>query len=106
MALLSSSEILQDSMPEEERMRAPISDQSTASPNWFLAGYSLEASLRRLDSLIPAFTLGLCLYYFQMFTQLAGLLNCIDIIHLDISSTQKQFRWERNWLLRIRAPWN
>lgn len=77
-----------------------------ASPSWLLAGYSLEASSRRLDTLIPAFALGLYLYYFQMFTQLAALLNCLDIIHLDISSAQKQFRWERNWLLRIRAPQN
>lgn len=87
-------------------MHARVSDQSAASPNGLLAGYTLGALPRRLDALIPAFALGLCLYYFQMFTQLAGLLNCIDIIHLDISSTQKRFRWERDWLLRIRAPRN
>jgi hypothetical protein len=38
-----------------------------------------------------------------MFTQLAGLLNCTDIIYLDISSMQKWLRWERSRLLRIRV---
>lgn len=34
-------------------MHAQVSDQGTASCNWLLTGYSLEASPRRLDTLIP-----------------------------------------------------
>ena len=68
MAFLSSA-ALQDSEPEEERKHPEVSDQSHAClASWFLTGWSLEASPRRLDALIPAFALGLCLLLPDVYT--------------------------------------